>query len=108
MMLDKIVGLQTTLASQSEKVDFLENHIAQLVEDIGRKNRHVQCSMYKFTYSLQCVILFMSTVVFSSMCDVLVMSNVILWFVRIIQMYLLSQDSGTMSSEKSDQLKVCT
>jgi len=41
MLIDKIVSLQKMLAHKSEKLDFLEAHIAHLVEDIDRKNRRV-------------------------------------------------------------------
>jgi hypothetical protein len=39
MLLDKIVSLQKKLARKNEKIDFLEDHVKQLVEDINRKSR---------------------------------------------------------------------
>ena len=39
MLIEKIVNLQKSLAHKSEKLDFLEAHIAHLVDDVSRKNR---------------------------------------------------------------------
>jgi hypothetical protein len=39
MLLDKIVSLQKKLARKNEKIDFLEDHVHHLVEDINKKSR---------------------------------------------------------------------
>lgn len=45
MLLDKIVSLQKKLARKNEKIDFLEDHVNHLVEDISKKSRCLRCSV---------------------------------------------------------------
>ncbi len=42
MLVEKLCLLKKELVKQEEKVDFFEEHIAQLTEDIQRKSRQVK------------------------------------------------------------------
>ena len=69
MLFDKIVNLQKSLAHKCEKVDFLEDHVARLVHDISRKNRHVCLLVYLcclFTAVVNCIRPLSDTVPFRS------------------------------------------
>lgn len=63
MLIERIVRLQKAHARKNEKIEFMEDHIKQLVEEIRKKT-------------------------------------------RIIQSYILREESGTLSSEASDFNKV--
>lgn len=63
MLIDRIVRLQKAHARKNEKIEFMEDHIKQLVEEIRKKT-------------------------------------------KIIQSYVLREESGTLSSEASDFNKV--
>jgi len=53
MFLDKIVTLQKKLARKNEKIDFLEDHINHLTEDINKKNRQEALNAdHQFNYLL--------------------------------------------------------
>lgn len=41
MLIERIVRLQRSLARKNEKLEFLEEHIQQLVLEIKKKNRSV-------------------------------------------------------------------
>ena len=41
-LVEKMIRLQRTLARKQEKIDFMEEHSATLVEDIKKKNRLIQ------------------------------------------------------------------
>ncbi len=40
--MDKIVKLQRVMAKKQEKVDFMEEHISTLLEEVKKKNRIIQ------------------------------------------------------------------
>ena len=63
MLVEKIVKLQRNLARQQEKLEFMEDHISTLVEEMKKKN-------------------------------------------RLIQHYILQEETGTMSSASMDENKV--
>ena len=63
MLVEKIVKLQRNLARQQEKLEFMEDHIATLVEEMKKKN-------------------------------------------RLIQHYILQEETGTMSSASMDENRV--
>ncbi|XP_007520035.1 coiled-coil domain-containing protein 186 [Erinaceus europaeus] len=63
MLIERIVRLQKAHARKNEKIEFMEDHIKQLVEEIRKKT-------------------------------------------KIIQSYILREESGTLSSEASDSNKV--
>ncbi|XP_008569251.1 PREDICTED: uncharacterized protein C10orf118 homolog [Galeopterus variegatus] len=63
MLIERIVRLQKAHARKNEKIEFMEDHIKQLVEDIRKKT-------------------------------------------KVIQSYILREESGTLSSEASDFNKV--
>ena len=42
LMVEKIVKLQRTLARKQEKLEFMEDHIATMVEEMKKKNRLLQ------------------------------------------------------------------
>merc|ERR1711972_454760 len=42
MLVEKIVGLQRACAKRQEKLDFLEEHVQQLLAEIKKKNRVIQ------------------------------------------------------------------
>ena len=42
MLVEKIVKLQRNLARQQEKLEFMEDHISTLVEEMKKKNRLIQ------------------------------------------------------------------
>lgn len=42
ILVEKLCTLKKELVKQEEKVDFFEEHIAQLTEDIQKKSRYVQ------------------------------------------------------------------
>lgn len=53
LLLDKIVRLQKAQARRQEKIDFLEEHVTQLLSEVKKKSRyfvHVLC----FTIKLSC------------------------------------------------------
>ena len=41
-MIEKIVKLQKSCAKRQEKVDFLEEHVEQLLSEVKKKNRIIQ------------------------------------------------------------------
>ena len=41
-MLDKIISLQRTLAKKQEKLDFMEEHTSNLLEEVKKKNKIFQ------------------------------------------------------------------
>ena len=63
MLVEKIVKLQRNLARQQEKLEFMEDHISTLVEEMKKKN-------------------------------------------RLIQHYILQEETGTMSSASMDENRV--
>ena len=63
MLVEKIVKLQRKLARQQEKLEFMEDHISTLVEEMKKKN-------------------------------------------RLIQHYILQEETGTMSSASMDENRV--
>jgi hypothetical protein len=63
MLVEKIVKLQRTMAKKQDKVDFLEEHVNTLLEELKKKN-------------------------------------------RIIQSYVMVQESGTLASNEMDNNKV--
>ncbi len=42
VLVDKIVKLQRVMAKKQEKVDFMEEHISTLLEEVKKKNRIIQ------------------------------------------------------------------
>ena len=42
VLVDKIVKLQRTLAKKQEKVEFMEEHISTMLEEIKKKNKLIQ------------------------------------------------------------------
>jgi len=42
VLVDKIVRLQRLMAKKQEKVDFMEEHISTLLEEVKKKNRIIQ------------------------------------------------------------------
>lgn len=42
MLVEKIVRLQRDLARRQEKMDFMEEHVGTLVEELQKKNRLIQ------------------------------------------------------------------
>ena len=42
VLVEKIVKLQKTLAKKQEKVEFMEEHISTMLEEIKKKNRLIQ------------------------------------------------------------------
>jgi hypothetical protein len=42
VLVDKIVRLQRLMARKQEKVDFMEEHISTLLEEVKKKNRLIQ------------------------------------------------------------------
>ena len=63
VLVEKIVKLQRNLARKQEKLEFMEDHISTMVEEMKKKN-------------------------------------------RLIQHYILQEESGTMSSASMDENKV--
>ena len=43
MLVEKIVRLQRSLARKGEKVEFLEEHVNQLINELQRKAKYVGC-----------------------------------------------------------------
>ena len=41
-LVEKMIRLQRTLARKQEKIEFMEEHVGTLVEDIKKKNRLIQ------------------------------------------------------------------
>lgn len=46
-LIDRIVKLQHAMARQTEKVDFLENHAAQLVGELQKKSKLINYYMLR-------------------------------------------------------------
>ena len=42
VLVDKIVKLQRLMAKKQEKVDFMEEHIGTLLEEVKKKNKIIQ------------------------------------------------------------------
>ncbi len=63
MLVDKIVRLQRQIAKKQEKLDFVEEHMSTMTDELKKKN-------------------------------------------RIIQGYVMNQESGTLSTENMDENKV--
>jgi hypothetical protein len=63
VLVEKIVKLQRTLARKQEKLEFMEDHISTMLEEMKKKN-------------------------------------------RLIQHYILQEESGTLSSASMDENKV--
>ena len=57
VLIERIVKLQRTMARKNEKIEFMDDHISQLIDEIQKKNRfviHVSWAMRK------CVLCLMS------------------------------------------------
>ena len=81
MLIEKIVNLQKSLAHKSEKLDFAEAHVAGLVEEMSRKNRHVHALVEFVAFS-------------QSVCNALLL--------------VLCRQSGYMQPPRSNQRACCT
>ena len=40
VLIERIVKLQRTMARKNEKIEFMDDHISQLVDEIQKKNRY--------------------------------------------------------------------
>jgi predicted RNase H-like nuclease (RuvC/YqgF family) len=43
LLIERIVKLQRTLAKKQDKIDFLQEHVKQLVESLQKKSKIIQC-----------------------------------------------------------------
>lgn len=53
LLIERIVRLQKSLARKNEKLEFLEEHIQQLVAEIKRKNKQVFLSFFFLVWCLE-------------------------------------------------------
>lgn len=49
VLVDRIVRLQKALARKQEKIEFMEDHIKQLVEEIRKKTKWVEKTTVRYT-----------------------------------------------------------
>ena len=45
VLIERIVRLQKTMARKNEKIEFMDDHISQLIDEIQKKNRYRICSL---------------------------------------------------------------
>ena len=45
VLIERIVRLQKTMARKNEKIEFMDDHISQLIDEIQKKNRYGLCSL---------------------------------------------------------------
>ena len=46
VLIERIVKLQRGHARKNEKIEFMEDHISQLIDEIKKKNKYVLSGMY--------------------------------------------------------------
>lgn len=86
MMVEKIVKLQRLLARRAEKLEFLEEHVRQLIVETQRKSRWDEVFVIRHTWVERMII----------SC----------YRCRIIQMYALREETGALAPATADFNKV--
>ena len=60
VLIERIVRLQKTMARKNEKIEFMDDHISQLIDEIQKKNRYDLCSLSNKPFNLVLLCLFLS------------------------------------------------